>query len=1119
MGRPTAGVFSSKDQEQWRTTTTYTGSDQVASTPVPGGTATLSISDARGKARELREYAGGTPAGTDYTKITYTYSPREELQSVTDAGGNTWTYTYDFLGRKTHTEDPDKGPSDTRYDLVGRVTGTTDARGQNLAYTYDALGRKTASYKDAIADANLLSSWSYDRYARGLADGSTHYVGGKSGAKYTSEITGFEPGTYRPTGSRVTIPAAEGKLAGTYETSTTYEPVLGLPKTNVLPSHGGLTAETLRYSYNDAGAVTTMGGRITYLAWADYDAFGRNIRATVGGTNRQATSTNTYDDATGRLLGTDWDKQTATRTSVDATTYTYKPSGDVTSITTKRDNNTTDTQCFAYDGMRRLKEAWTDTAGTTTRPEPSVPGIGACITQTPTPSTVGGPDAYWQSFEYDAVGNRTKLVDHDPTNDPTKNVTTDYGYRTRPGTARTHVLDTITTRTGTREAITTGLTYDPAGNTKTRPGADANLQTLTWNEEDKLAKVASATATSDYLYDADGNRIIRREAGKTTLYLGTDELTTNTDQSGPVIATRTYPTPGGITTVRVATGTPVYVASDHHGTGTTTLDGTTLTATRRQSKPFGEARGPQPTQANGQWPTGKGFLDKPMDATGLTHMGAREYDPNLGRFISVDPIMDLTDTQQMHGYTYSNNTPVTASDPTGLLWGIDWFKSVTTKVGNAISAAVRAAPSPAEAPPVTTGGNPTGGGGGGQKSPGGGCRNNYVEICKGPKTVTMIIPPEMKKGTKVPERNDYVQIAAGFGAGAYRALDPCALTGGWFTGKRCGSDMVDDWAAREGLNESPYGCDGVMACEDDYGDGKKLFDITSMTMAMGTSGNRAVTIVCRNSFLPTTSVLMADGSTKTLQEIKPGDVVLATDSETGESRPRVVLATITTEDDKEFADLTVATEHGDFSIIATANHPFWLPALKQWVNAGDLKPSQWLQTSSGTWVQVRAVRLFDQTARTYNLTVDADHTYYVLAGRTPVLVHNNNFCHPEGLAAAAAARDDANYANSTTMSGALWIDEFDDSIALNSGRSNLSPDHVRPPGALNGFESHLEVQAAAEMRRLNAQRADLYISGDYICGPCSQTLSQMLPRGSELNVTLRTKSGSIKTVTFTGGAD
>ncbi|MFI6588579.1 hypothetical protein ACIBM5_46660, partial [Embleya sp. NPDC050493] len=172
----------------------------------------------------------------------------------------------------------------------------------------------------------------------------------------------------------MTIPAAEGKLAGTYETATTYEPVLGLPLTNRLPAHGGLPAETLGQAYNVAGQPTGLGGAADYMNWADYDPFGRNIRTTLGDSPLQATFTSVFDPATGRLLSTNWDKETGTTASVDATSYTYKPSGDVTSIKTVRDGTSTDIQCFAYDGRRRLKEAWTDTAGTTTLPAPSVPG-------------------------------------------------------------------------------------------------------------------------------------------------------------------------------------------------------------------------------------------------------------------------------------------------------------------------------------------------------------------------------------------------------------------------------------------------------------------------------------------------------------------------------------------------------------------------------------------------------------------------------------------------------------------------------------------------------------------------------------------------------------------------
>ncbi|GBP99938.1 hypothetical protein SSP531S_13420 [Streptomyces spongiicola] len=83
--------------------------------------------------------------------------------------------------------------------------------------------------------------------------------------------------------------------------------------------------------------------------------------------------------------------------------------------------------------------------------------------------------------------------------------------------------------------------------------------------------------------------------------------------------------------------------------------------TRRKQLPFGQLRSEQST-AFGT----RGFVGGTNDPSGLTHLGAREYDPALGAFISVDPIIDFADPAQMHAYSYAHNTPLTKSDPDGL---------------------------------------------------------------------------------------------------------------------------------------------------------------------------------------------------------------------------------------------------------------------------------------------------------------------------------------------------------------------------------------------------------------------------------------------------------------------
>ncbi|MFD3437671.1 polymorphic toxin-type HINT domain-containing protein [Streptomyces sp. NPDC058685] len=147
-----------------------------------------------------------------------------------------------------------------------------------------------------------------------------------------------------------------------------------------------------------------------------------------------------------------------------------------------------------------------------------------------------------------------------------------------------------------------------------------------------------------------------------------------------------------------------------------------------------------------------------------------------------------------------------------------------------------------------------------------------------------------------------------------------------------------------------------------------------------------------NSFTAGTKVVMADGTRKPIEEIKPGESVLATDPTTGETSKQEVTDTIKGKGLKKLVKLTVDTD-GDKgeatdTITATAGHPFWVPSLKKWLKAGELKPGQWLQTGAGSWVQVDAVQAWTQQAAVYNLTVDTAHTYYVAAGDAPVLVHN-----------------------------------------------------------------------------------------------------------------------------------
>ncbi|MEU9919151.1 ricin-type beta-trefoil lectin domain protein [Streptomyces sp. NPDC051001] len=196
-----------------------------------------------------------------------------------------------------------------------------------------------------------------------------------------------------------------------------------------------------------------------------------------------------------------------------------------------------------------------------------------------------------------------------------------------------------------------------------------DLQLYTCNGSGAQRWTPSATTT--YLYDADGELLIRRASGDgdTVLYLGGTEVRLTTKGTAKTLSGTRYYTANGQTiavrtTISGTSGTKLsFLAGDQNGTSSLALDSGTYAVTKRYTSPFGGSRGVK--AAN--WPDDKGFLGKSADeSTGLTHVGAREYDPGIGQFISVDPLMELDKHQTLSGYTYAAQNPLTFSDPTGM---------------------------------------------------------------------------------------------------------------------------------------------------------------------------------------------------------------------------------------------------------------------------------------------------------------------------------------------------------------------------------------------------------------------------------------------------------------------
>ncbi|OMI36982.1 hypothetical protein SPAR_22709 [Streptomyces sparsogenes DSM 40356] len=962
-GRATKTVTKNYGVTRWTTETTYTGDTVTTSAPA-GGQGVAEVTDVRGQTTERREYASPKPTGSEFATTGFTYTPGGLQKTITGPDKATWSYSYDLAGRQVEADDPDKGKTTTSYNALDQVTSSTNAEKQTLVYDYDELGRKTGMWSGTKTDANKLAAWTFDTLAKGQQDTAVRYDGGVAGKAYTRKVTEYDS-LYQVKGSELTLPDEDPLVkAGVPKTLafTTGYRLDGTISQSREPAVGGLAAETVSYTYNATGQQLTSLGTTGYLQGATFSPQGDLRQLTVGmsGTSsaKKAYLNYDYEPGTRRL----------TRSYVTDDVHGYMPqelkftqddAGNVTSIfdsTTLGGTGKADYQCFAYDGYRRMTEAWT-------------PATANCATTGRTTANLAGAAPYWTSYHYNTAGQRDEQTEHTTVGD-TK---TTYTYGTQTG--QPHPLTKTETNGGTPRTYT----YDKTGNTTGRPGTQTT-QTLTWNPEGKLATTTepaagskSATATG-YLYDADGELLIRRATttdGDTVLYLGATEVRLTVKGGTKTLSgTRYYTANGQTIAVRTAstatTGTKLsFLAADHHGTSSIALDATTYAITKRYTTPFGAPRGEKP-QA---WPDDKSFLGKPADTTtGLTHIGAREYDPNIGRFISVDPVMDLTDPQQISGYTYANNTPVTMSDPTGTC--------------------------PEEAcegrGPLGPRGGGTGDGGGGHRGGGhpsrghGGAGGGGNGGHKGTASTSSSTPIPRPSAGPPPKPGPYKDTKVntgifGFFSSVAKTAVDLALPdpSEW---EKCGSFELSGcfWAATD-LPTPGKAFKGLKLFKKGRKAEKEADDAAD---ALEEAARRC------HSFTAGTEVELADGGNKPIENVKVGDKVLATDPQTGKTTARPVVATIVTKDDKEFTDLTINTDAGPASIIATDTHPFWVTSDNRWADAGDLTAGMKLRTNTGATVTVTAVRHFTKQQRTYDLTVDSIHTYYVLAGGTPVLVHN-----------------------------------------------------------------------------------------------------------------------------------
>ncbi|MEV0152205.1 RHS repeat-associated core domain-containing protein [Micromonospora sp. NPDC050686] len=546
-----------------------------------------------------------------------------------------------------------------------------------------------------------------------------------------------------------------------------------------------------------------------------------------------------------------------------------------------------------------------------------------------------------------------------------------------------------------------------------------------------------------HIYGPDGNRLLTIQNRQAKLHLGEAEATVQ--KGGALVNTqRTYSVPGG-TILRYAYGTSgstlVALADDHQGSpyAEVGLSGTSVVRIRKQD-PFGNQRGA--SRVGGNLQTHQGFLGATQDdASGYTPLGARLYDPAVGRFLSADPILDLADPRQSNGYAYAHNNPVTLTDPTGLSVSLNASEMAAALAGAGLSAAqVAQAQSTMGRSLVSVildsawyvlkefiGINDAINCFGGDMWSCGSLIIGAIPWAKLGK-----IPAVIKAVNRVIDAIQAWRVAkkaAEAVLAAAKAAERAAINAKKLAierakkaaqaAKKKAADKLKTTSQRAveakkktgnpvhkqaQAKANPRGSAAASSGAGKSGGASKPAkpggasgaSARSQGGATGGGGAGKAGGSCKtagNSFVPGTKVLMADGSTKRIEDVKPGDKVRVTDPATGRTEVETVTATIKGEGVKHLVRVTIDTDGARGSataeVVATDGHPFWVPELREWVNATDLRAGQLLRTSAGTRVQVAAVeRWTTPRATVHNLTVANIHTYYVLASSTPVLVHN-----------------------------------------------------------------------------------------------------------------------------------
>ncbi len=638
-----------------------------------------------------RDTSGISQLGTGAsgsTSVEFTYDAIGNLiQTVADNA--TTTMSYDLAGNKIGMVDADMGAWTYEYDALGRLRFQTDAKGQTTEMSYDVLGRlQKRVTRDPGNGAYEVTRWEYD------GSGEFDWIGalrreyvlvenaGNANADVLETPTAAQIRTqhgyqYDELGRQIIdLRQVDGKWYYNYTRYDAYGRVstinyfwrpAGLEDT---PSSSAANWQSfgLTYTYTTTGFLVGITDHQNRCWWDSptYDQQGRVIQARKG----TVWTRRDYRETDGSLATIKSGFSAGANTLQDLA-YTFDNLGNLTSRTdgyrTHQGTGSPTTalsETFEYDNLNRL-----------------VSRNGAAIAT------------------YSANGNILWKKD-------VNGVTSDYYYGPRNGLqAGPHAVS---------EAFDYKIGYDANGlmATRTKTG-QATPWSFTWTRSNMVKWIFDDHDGSEYEYDGSDARIMEirkvdlQAVEKKIFCPGFEQFFDKNTTTGawkaklirvhigaPDGLVGTYEYKPGQTNMASAQSLTL-LFTDHLGSVDLAINiagGASLnflldsTRTKYSYDPWGERRNattwvgkyvPTSTELAAMH-TDKGYTGHEMlDELGLINMNARIYDPQLGRFLSADSIVqNAGDLQSYNRYSYCGNNPLCRIDPSGHSWLSSAFKGV-----------------------------------------------------------------------------------------------------------------------------------------------------------------------------------------------------------------------------------------------------------------------------------------------------------------------------------------------------------------------------------------------------------------------------------------------------------